>query len=208
MGGFGGFGGAGTYTAAQPWWLLAVSRTVSAYCDTAPGHPLHGPYHDTEYGVPARDDAVLMERLALEIMQAGLSWELVLRRRAGMRDAFEGFVPEVVAAYGPADVERLVADERIIRNRRKVEAIIHDAGVVVELSAGHGGLAGWLDAMHPRDHGEWVRLFRRTFRFTGPEVTGEFLMSLGYLPGAHREDCPAYARIAALRPPWMAPSTG
>jgi len=176
---------------------------VSAYCDTAPGHPLHGPYHDLEYGFPARDDAVLLERLAMEIMQAGLSWELVLRRREGMREAFGGFVPEVVAAYGAADVERLVADPRIIRNRRKVEAIVHDAAVVIDLSAAHGGFAGWLDAMHPLDHPGWVRLFRRTFRFTGPEVTGEFLMSLGYLPGAHREDCPAHARIAALRPPWM-----
>lgn len=176
---------------------------MSAYCDTAPGHPLHGPYHDLEYGVPARDDAVLLERLAMEIMQAGLSWELVLRRREGMREAFGGFAPEVVAAYGAADVERLVADPRIIRNRRKVEAIVHDAGVMIDLAGAHGGFAGWLDAMHPLDHPGWVRLFRRTFRFTGPEVTGEFLMSLGYLPGAHREDCPAHARIAAMRPPWM-----
>ncbi len=181
------------------WQLLRVS----SYCDSAPGHPLHGPYHDREYGVPARDDAVLMERLTLEVMQAGLSWELVLRRREGMFAAFEGHVPARVAAYGEADVERLLADARIIRNRRKVEAIVHNAGVVVELSERHGGLAGWLDEMHPRPHADWVRLFRRTFRFTGPEVTGEFLMSLGYLPGAHRPDCPAHARIAALNPPWM-----
>jgi len=176
---------------------------VSAYCRSAPGHPLHGPYHDTEYGFPARDDAVLMERLAMEVMQAGLSWELVLRRREGMWEAFGGFAPAVVAAYGDADRARLLADPRVIRNRLKVDAIIANAGTVLELSAVHGSFAGWLDAAHPLSREEWVRLFRRTFRFTGPAVTGEFLMSLGYLPGAHAEDCPVHARIAALAPPWM-----
>jgi DNA-3-methyladenine glycosylase I len=177
---------------------------VSWYCDVAPGHPVHGPYHDTEYGFPARDDAVLLERLALEILQAGLSWELVLRRRPAVVAAFGGFHPPAVAAYREADRARLLADPGVIRNARKIDAIIHDAGVVVALAAERGSFAGWLDAHHPLPHAEWVRLFRRTFRFTGPEVTGEFLMSLGYLPGAHRDDCPVAARILAAGPPWAA----
>ncbi|WP_045758275.1 DNA-3-methyladenine glycosylase I [Xanthomonas albilineans] len=176
---------------------------MSSYCDIAPGHPLHGPYHDDEYGVPQRADTVLFERLVLEINQAGLSWELMLKKREGFRAAYAGFDVDTVAAYGEADVMRLLADPGIIRNRLKVQAAIHNAQVIQGLRATHGSFAAWLDAQHPRSKPEWVALFKRTFRFTGGEITGEFLMSLGYLPGAHRADCPAYARIARLNPPWM-----
>jgi len=175
---------------------------MSAYCAIAPGHPVHHDYHELEYGVPSRDDEVLCERLALEIFQAGLSWEIVLRRRDGIRDAFGGFAPAHVAALGEAGCTGLVTDPRVIRNRRKIEAIVANAGVMCEMIASHGSVAAWLDAQHPLTRDEWVRLFRRTFRFTGPEITREFLMSLGYLPGAHASECPAYARIDALGPPW------
>lgn len=177
---------------------------MSGYCDIAPGHPLHGPYHDDEYGVPQRDEAVLFERLLLEINQAGLSWETMLRKREGFRAAYDGFDVAKVAAYGEADQARLMADAGIIRNRLKIGAAIHNAGVILGMRDSHGGFASWLDAHHPLDKAGWVKLFRRTFRFTGGEITGEFLMSLGYLSGAHRADCPAHLRIlAAHRLPWM-----
>ena len=181
---------------------------MSSYCDFALGHSLHGPYHDREYGVPDRNEAVLFERLVLEINQAGLSWETILRKRDGFRRAYDGFVVDTVAAYGPRDRERLLADPGIIRNRLKVEAAVHNAQVVQRLRDTHGGFAEWLDAHllegdAARDKTGWVKLFKRTFRFTGGEITGEFLMSLGYLPGTHRLDCPAFARIAAMQPPWM-----
>ena len=175
---------------------------MSTYCEIAPGHPVHGAYHDLEYGVPCRDDEVICERLALEIFQAGLSWEIVLRRREGIRAAFGGFAPDHVARLDAPARDRLLTDARIIRNRRKVDAIIANAGVMCEMIATHGSVAGWLDAQHPLPKDDWVRLFRRTFRFTGPEITNEFLVSLGYLPGAHAPECPAYARVAALGPPW------
>lgn len=175
---------------------------MSQYCSIAPGHPLHGPYHDTEYGVPQRDETVLFERLCLEIFQAGLSWELVLKRRPGLRAAFHGFAVDRVAAMGEADTARLLADPRIIRNRLKVAAVIDNARRVQALRASHGGFASWLDAHHPLPKADWVRLFRRSFRFTGGEITGEFLMSLGYLPGAHAPGCPAGARIRGA--PWQA----
>jgi DNA-3-methyladenine glycosylase I len=171
---------------------------MSTYCRIAPGHPVHDSYHANEYGFPARDETVLFERLVLEIMQAGLSWGLVLRRREGMRAAFSGFAVDAVAAYGPGDVARLLADARIIRNRLKVGAVIHNAGVIQGMRASHGGFAAWLDAHHPRGKPDWVKLFRKTFRFTGGEIVGEFLTSLAYLPGAHAEDCPVAARIRAL----------
>ena len=177
---------------------------MSSYCDSAPGHPIHGPYHDTEYGFPLADEAGLFERLSLEIFQAGLSWEIVLKKRPTIVAAFAGFDVDTVAAYGAADTARLLADAGIIRNRLKVAALIENARRLQALRQSHGGLAAWIAAHHPRDKKEWVKLFRQTFLFTGGEIVGEFLMSIGYLPGTHREDCPIFARITALAPPWMA----
>jgi DNA-3-methyladenine glycosylase I len=176
---------------------------MSTYCSIAPGHPVHADYHASEYGFPQRDEAALFERLCLEIMQAGLSWEIVLKRRAGMRAAFAGWDVDTIAALDDRAKARLLADPAIIRNRLKVEAIVANARIVQGFRASHGGFAGWLDAHHPRDKPAWVKLFKSTFRFTGGEIVGEFLMSLGYLPGAHAADCPVAARIAALAPPWM-----
>ncbi|MFL6588358.1 MAG: DNA-3-methyladenine glycosylase I [Luteimonas sp.] len=174
---------------------------MSGYCDIAPGHPVHGSYHDTEYGFPQREEAVLFERLLLEINQAGLSWETILRKRDGFRAAYDGFDVDKVAAYGETDRARLLGDAAIIRNRLKVDAAIHNAQVIQSLRGSHGGFVEWLDAHAtedgaPRDKASWVKLFKKTFRFTGGEITGEFLMSLGYLPGAHRPDCPVMRDIA------------
>lgn len=176
---------------------------MTSYCESAPGHPLHGPYHDREYGFPAREEPVLFERLVLEINQAGLSWELMLKKRAAFRAAFDGYDVDRVAAYGEPERERLLGDAGIVRNRRKIDAVIENAGRIRALRDSHGGFADWLDAHHPLDKGDWVKLLRRTFVFMGPEVVGEFLMSLGYLPGAHRPDCPVNAKILRLAPPWM-----
>ncbi len=177
---------------------------MSGYCDAAPGHPEHGPYHDTEYGFPTEDETVLMERLALEIFQAGLSWLIVLRKRPAMNAAFDGFDVDRIARYGARDVNRLLKDPGIIRNRLKVEAIIENAKRIQAMRKSHGSFAAWLAAQHPLTKPDWVKLFKKTFRFTGGEITGEFLMSVGYLPGTHRPTCPVYKRIAKLSPPWMA----
>ncbi len=175
-----------------------------SYCVASRGHPWHGPYHDREYGFPIADDDRLFERLVLEINQAGLSWLTVLKKKENFRDAFDGFDIDRVAAYGEDDRARLLADAGIIRNRLKVAAAIENARRIQGLRASHGGFKAWLDAHHPLDKPAWVKLFKQTFKFTGGEITGEFLMSTGYLPGAHDEDCPVHAEIAALDPPWMA----
>ena len=173
------------------------------YCRVAPGHPFHGPYHDREYGFPVRDDASLFERLVLEINQAGLSWLTILKKRDAFVAAYEGFDPTRVAAYGRRERARLLRDAAIVRNRLKVDAAIENARRVVALRETHGSFAAWLDAHHPLSRAEWVALFKRTFRFTGGEITGEFLVSTGYLPGAHDVSCPVYARVARRKPPWM-----
>jgi len=172
---------------------------MSGYCLITPVHPVHGHYHDHEYGFPQRDERELFERLLLEINQAGLSWETILKKREGFRAAYSQFDVDTVAGYGERDVERLLNDAGIIRNRLKVHAAIHNAQVIQQLRASHGSFAAWLDAHHPRDKAEWVKLFKKTFRFTGGEITGEFLMSLGYLPGAHSPDCPVYKRLQKLK---------
>ncbi|MFT4604464.1 MAG: DNA-3-methyladenine glycosylase I [Rhodothermales bacterium] len=176
---------------------------MSLYCDIAAGHPWHGPYHDTQYGFPIDDDDALFGRLILEINQAGLSWLTILKKQEGFHRAYDGFSIEKVAAYGEEDRARLLADADIIRNRLKVNAAIHNAQVIQGLQAEHESFKAWLDLHHPREKVDWVKLFKKTFKFTGGEITGEFLMSAGYLPGAHGEACPVYKEIAALSPAWM-----
>ena len=148
-------------------------------------------------------ERALFELLSLELFQAGLSWELILKKRATTVAAFDGFDVDMVARYGKRDVNRLLKDPGIIRNRLKVQAVIDNANRVIELRDSHGGFAEWLAAHHPRSHAEWTKLFRATFKFMGGEIVNEFLMCIGYLPGAHRKDCPAYRRVAKAKPPWM-----
>lgn len=173
------------------------------YCEVAQGHPFHGPYHEREYGFPIRDDNKLFERLILEINQAGLSWLTVLKKRKAFHRAFDGFDVDQVAAYGDREIARLLGDPGIIRNRLKITAAIANAKRVIAIREVYGSFASWLDANHPLPSDEWVKLFRGTFKFTGKEITGEFLMSTGYLPGAHVESCPVFKKIAARNPPWM-----
>ena len=174
----------------------------SAYCRFAPGDPIHGLYHDTEYGFPIDEESVLFERLMLEINQAGLSWVTILKKRASFRAAFSDFAVDRVAAFGPAEIHRLLADPGIIRNRLKIQAATENARRLQALRQSHGSFALWLAAHHPRSLEAWTQLFRRTFRFTGGQIVGEFLMSVGYLPGAHEPDCPVFSRILELSPPW------
>ena len=108
----------------------------------------------------------------------------------------------VVAAFQEEKAAKAALKE-LKRARRLGLIKIENAAVIRAMRDSHGGFAAWLGAHHPLGKEEWVRLFRKTFRFTGGEITGEFLMSIGYLPSPHREDCPVYAEIAKLRPPWM-----
>lgn len=173
-----------------------------SYCSAVRGGslgPEHVHYHDHEYGFPIREDNALFERLVLEINQAGLSWTTILRKQQGFRQAYDGFVLEKVAAYGPKDEERLLADAGIIRNRLKVKAASENARRILAIRESHGSFAAWLDAHHPREKQDWVKLFKKTFVFTGGEIVGEFLLSTGYLPGAHDEDCPVFRKIQKQR---------
>ena len=136
---------------------------MTSYCDTAPGHPVHGPYHDYEYGFPIDDEAGLFERLTLEIFQAGLSWLIILKKRDAFRLAFENYNIDRIAAFDGSDIERLMNDPSIIRNRRKIEAVVENAKVVQDLRRTYDGFGRWIEAHHPLSRGDWCKLFRATF---------------------------------------------
>ncbi len=164
---------------------------------------LHKAYHDHLYGFPIHNDNELFGRLILEINQAGLSWETILKKETAFRKAYHSFNIKKVAAYTETDRERLMNDAGIIRNRLKINAAIENARAILMLQKEHGSFGQWLESNHPKTKEEWVKLFKKTFRFTGGEIVNEFLMSTGYLPGAHLPDCAIYKRVQKEKPLWM-----
>ncbi len=150
-------------------------------------------YHDHEWGHELRDDVALFERMSLEAFQSGLSWAIILRKREGFRAAFAGFDPTTVAGFGPDDVDRLLADTGIVRNRLKIEATIHNARKLVELDTSFTDL---LWSFSPADHAAPKRLAdvpattaesvamtkelkRRGFRFVGPTTAYALMQATG-----------------------------
>ena len=170
--------------------------------------PLLREYYDTEWGMPVRDEKGVFERVSLEAFQSGLSWATILRKRPAFRDAFAGFDPDAVAGFGEADVDRLLADARIIRNRAKVLATITNARATVRLrDTVDGGLAGLVWSYRPESTPRPHRfadiptqseqsvalagdLKRRGFRFVGPTTMYALMEAIGiidtHLVGSHR----------------------
>lgn len=178
--------------------------TYCDYCNTHPEDTFNHDYHKTQYGFPIADDDALFERLVLEINQAGLSWITILKKAESFRRAYDGFRVETVAGYGEPERARLLGDAGIIRNRLKINAAIENAKRIRAIQQEQGSFKAWLDAHHPLSKDEWTKLFKKTFVFTGGEIVNEFLMSSGYLPGAHTPDCPVYAIVFKQSPPWAA----
>lgn len=177
--------------------------------------PLYVTYHDQEWGVPSRDRRHLFEMLILEGAQAGLSWTTILRKREGYRAAFAGFEPEAVAALGPDDIDRLMLDPGIIRNRAKIESAIDNARALLALEAGGtsfadhlwsfvGGHAlqnrseaGQIPAETPESTAMSKDLKRRGFRFVGPTTCYAFMQATG-LVNDHAPECFRRDEVAAL----------
>ncbi len=175
----------------------------SSYCEFVHGleeNNVHRIYHDTQYGFPIKSDNELFGRLILEINQAGLSWDTILKKQDNFRIAFSNFDIQIIANYLLEDVERLLCDKGIIRNKLKVNAVIYNAKQIVNIQKEYGSFKIWLDKNHPLEIEEWVRLFKKTFKFTGGEITKEFLMSSGYYKGAHVKNCPINSKILGLNP--------
>jgi DNA-3-methyladenine glycosylase I len=164
---------------------------------------IHKTYHDKFYGFPIHDDNELFCRLVLEINQAGLNWETILKKQENFRKAYSNFNIKKVASYTDEDRSRLLEDSGIIRNRLKINAAIENAKAILQLQNEHGSFKNWLELNHPKTKEEWVKVFKKTFKFTGGEIVNEFFMSIGYLPGAHSEDCPVYNLILKEKPLWL-----
>lgn len=177
----------------------------TSYCDYVAGlakDNVHRVYHDTQYGFPIDSDDALFGRLVLEINQAGLSWNTILNKQNNFEKAYSQFNIKKVAGYKEKDRKRLLNDAGIIRNKLKVNAAIHNAQQILILQKEFGSFKNWLDYHHPLTREEWVKLFKQTFKFTGGEITNEFLMSSGYLKGAHIKKCSTYIKILKKKPKW------
>ncbi|MBK8609540.1 MAG: DNA-3-methyladenine glycosylase I [Chitinophagaceae bacterium] len=180
-----------------------------SYCkainNIEPGEPgVHRIYHDTQYGFPIDDDNELFCRLILEINQAGLSWTTILNKQYSFRKAYHNFDIKKVAAYKEKDFNRLMNDAGIIRNRLKIHAAIENAKTILSLQKEFGSFNAWLAHHHPKTREAWTALFKKTFKFTGGEIVNEFIVSTGYLPGAHDKDCPVYKKVLQAKPMWHA----
>lgn len=180
---------------------------ADSYCEALAGMKvedlvLHKAYHDHQYGFPITEDHELFCRLILEINQAGLSWTTILRKQDNFRKAYSGFDIKKVAKYGEKDKLRLMNDAGIIRNRLKIEAAVANAKKIIELQKQFGSFHQWLEEQHPLSRKEWTWLFKKTFSFTGGEIVNEFLVSTGYLPGAHHENCPIFLKSKKAKPAW------
>jgi DNA-3-methyladenine glycosylase I len=156
---------------------------------------LHRVYHDKQYGFPIEDDNELFGRLILEINQAGLSWTTILKKQNNFRKGYSAFSIQKVASYNERDIKRLLNDSSIIRNRLKVNAAIYNAQKILSIQKEFGSFRFWLDNNRDKKLEDWVKLFKKTFKFTGGEITKEFLISTGFFEGAHTKDCPIFHKI-------------
>lgn len=182
-------------------------------CRWAEQHPLFIPYHDEEWGVPVRDDRLLFEFLVLEGAQAGLSWLTILKKREAYRQAFAGFDPIAVAAFGPVDVARLLGDAGIVRNRLKIESAITNAGALLRVQEEFGSFAayqwGFVEGL--TIHNNWRTMQeippksieaermskdmkKRGFRFVGPTILYAHMQATGMV-NDHTVDCFRWAEL-------------
>jgi DNA-3-methyladenine glycosylase I len=184
-------------------------------CGWCGSDPLYVAYHDTEWGVPERDPRALWEKLVLDGFQAGLAWITILRKREAFRRAFAGFDPAIVADWGEAEVERLLADPGIVRHRGKIEATIGNARAYLEIEAREGFapfLWSYVDsrplqnrwtsltevpAETPLSRAMSKDLRRAGFRFCGPTIVYAFMQATG-LVNDHLVGCPRHAEVARL----------
>lgn len=184
-------------------------------CDWCGTDPLYVAYHDTEWGVPERDDRALFEKLTLDGFQAGLSWITILRKRENFRAAFEGFDPAVIARYGEADVARLLGDAGIVRHRGKIEATIGNARAWLAMME-RGSFAGFMwdfvegtpvqnaprsmaevPAQTPASRALSEALKKEGFRFCGPTIVYAVMQACG-LVNDHLAGCPRRAAVAGM----------
>jgi DNA-3-methyladenine glycosylase I len=159
------------------------------YCRTLESTSIHKIYHDTEYGKRVICDNELFERLTLEIFQAGLSWDIILKKRSHFQEAFSKFQIIQVAQFNQEHIEKLMLNKAIVRNRKKIEATIYNARKMMQLKSENGSFYSWLEDNRLKTLSEWTILLKKNFKFVGTEIVNEFLKGANLLKGAHDEDC-------------------
>ena len=192
---------------------MSDSLCRCAWCGT---DPLYVAYHDEEWGVPEYDARALWEKLLLDGFQAGLAWITILRKREGMRDAFDGFDPEIVAAYGEAEIERLLGDARIIRSRAKINSAIKGAKIWLEMRDNGEDFSAWLwsfvggapiqntwadgdsrPVATPESEAMAKALKKRGFTFCGPVIVYAFMQAVGMV-NDHGVECFRHRQVRAM----------
>ena len=182
-------------------------------CDWLSADDLYIHYHDTEWGVPIRDDRALFEKLILDGFQAGLSWLTILKKRENFIAAFDGFEPEVIAGYGPEKIEALMQDKGIVRNRAKIEATIRNAQGWLEIMEEEGGFSGYIwsftngrtivnrwkslsevpaETLESKAMSKALRA--RGFNFVGPTICYAFMQAVGIV-NDHTLDCFRHSEV-------------
>lgn len=162
------------------------------YCQKLEDNHIHRIHHDSEYGMAISDDNELFGKLILEINQAGLSWDTILKKEKNFRKAYSNYEIERIANYAKKDTERLLADSGIIRNKLKVHAAIYNAQRILEIQKEYDSFFNWIKLQRADDIKSWVKLFKKQFKFVGGEICNEFLMTIGRIDGAHSPDCHRY----------------
>ncbi len=180
-----------------------MEKEEKSYCVFAASLPegnIHKIYHDFHYGFMLDGDDELFGRLILEINQAGLSWDTILKKQDNFRKAYSNFKIKKIANYKEIEIDRLMNDTGIIRNLLKINAAIYNAQQILKIQKEFGSFQNWLIDNHPQDKKGWVKLFKSKFKFVGGEIVNEFLMSIGMLKGAHSESCTIYKKQLKSKP--------
>lgn len=164
------------------------------YCKNLPDEDINKIYHDQHYGFPLEDDNELFGRFMLEIMQAGLSWSTILKKEPSFRKAFDNYSISDIANYDEKKINLLLQNTGIIRNSLKIRSIIYNAQQILSLQIEFGSFKKWLFLQDVKYLEEWVKIFKKRFKFVGNEIVNEFLMSIGILEGSHVEQCPIYKK--------------
>lgn len=178
---------------------------IAAYClhcQKLPENNIHRIHHDTVYGMPIIDENELFGKLILEINQAGLSWDTILKKEDNFRNAYSNFDIKSIANYTENDFDRLMQNAGIIRNRLKINAAIYNAQRVLELQAEFGSFFNWIKNQEITEISDWVKLFKKNFKFVGGEIVNEFLMTIGRYNLAHHEDCYLYSVYIERKKVW------
>ena len=165
------------------------------YCNDLDENNIHRIYHDEVYGQKCRDDQELFGRLILEINQAGLSWSTILKKSESIRSAYANFNIEQIAAFDETKINTLMNDAGIIRHRGKIEAIIHNAQRILKIQEQYRSFFHWIEEKGEITLEEWIKVFKKSFKFVGKAIVKEFLMGAGFIEGAHESTCPMYKKL-------------